>query len=179
MKVEIKGLDSLKAKIKAAPKIVEEAVWDATFEIVEEIASRGASKVQSSAKHSSGEGAGSIKQEVVIDGNGKIVGRVWSDKQQMLFREFGTGPVGEASPKDLPDGVNPVYTQERWFVPADFVAVDLEAVYGIPKVIINGKDFFMTRGQPARPWLYPSVKEVEENIPDIFKDHVQKGLSKL
>lgn len=179
MKVEIKGLDSLKAKLKSAPKIMEEAVWDATFEIVEEVASRGASRIQSSVKHGSGESAGSIKQEVVIDSNGKLVGRVWSDKQQLLFREFGTGPVGEASPKDLPNGVNPVYTQERWFVPVDLVAVDLEAVYGIPKVTINGKDFFMTRGQPARPWLYPSVKEVEENIPEIYKDHVQKGLKKL
>lgn len=179
MKVEIKGLDSLKAKLKAAPKIMEDAVWDATFEIVEEVASRGTSRIQSSVKHGSGESVGSIKQEVVIDSNGKLIGRVWSDKQQLLFREFGTGPVGEASPKDLPSGVNPVYTQERWFVPADLVAVDLEAVYGIPKVTINEKDFFMTRGQPARPWLYPSVKEVEENIPEIYKDHVQKGLKKL
>lgn len=179
MKVDIKGLDSLKAKIKAAPKIIEEAVWDATFEIVEEVASRGASKVQSSAKHSSGEGSGSIKHEVVVDSQGKVIGRVWSDKKQMLFREFGTGPVGEASPKDLPEGVNPVYSQERWFIPADLVAVDLEVVYGIPKVTIQEKDFFVTSGQPARPWLYPSVKEVEENIPEIYKDHVQKGLRRL
>lgn len=179
MEIRINGREQLKAKIKALPQIIQEATWQATLEIVEEITSRAVSNVQSSVRYGSGEGAGSIKQEVVIDSQGKIVGRVWSDKQEMLFREFGTGPVGEESPKDLPPGITPVYSQERWFIPADKVAVDLEVVYGIPKITIQGKEFFMTRGQPARPWLYPAVKEVEAHIPEIFQDHVKESLRKL
>ena len=52
-------------------------------------------------------------------------------------------------------------------------------VYGIPRVTIKGQDFFMTRGQPARPWLYPSMKEVVEMAEDIYKDRVKEGLRKL
>lgn len=179
MGAEFKGWDSLKGKLKAMPKVIEEATWDGTFDIVEEVAARGISKIQSSVKHGSGETAGSVKHEVVVDGSGNIVGRVWSDKAAAIFREFGTGPVGQESAKDLPPGVNPSYTQERWFIPVEQVAVDLEAVYGIPRITINGNDFFMTRGQPARPWLYPSLKEIIDDIPNFYIDRVKEGLKKL
>lgn len=179
MNVEIRGLDSLRSKLKKLPSIVQEATVSATYEIVEETTTRAVSRIQSSVKNGSGELAASVKNEVVKDGNGKVVGRVWSDKETAIFREFGTGPVGEASPKDLPPGVNPVYTQERWFIPVELVSVDLEAIYGIPKLKVQDKEFFVTRGQPARPWLYPSLKEGEELAPEIFKDHIRKGLNKL
>lgn len=167
------------SKIRALPKIMEDAVFEATFDIVDETVARATSRLQSSVKHGSGELAGSVKQEVVVDATGNVVGRVWSDKVEALFREFGTGPVGAESPKDLPPGLNPVYSTERWFIPIHKVAVDLEAIYGIPKVNIKGQDFYMTRGQPARPWLYPSLKEVTEMAVDIYKDRVQEGLRNL
>ncbi|OJG27956.1 hypothetical protein RU98_GL002165 [Enterococcus caccae] len=159
------------------PKLTEDAVWDATFDITEEVAARAAGKLQSNIKYGSGELAGSIKNEVVINGQGNVVGRVWSDKKEALFREMGTGPVGEASTKQLPEGVNPVYTQETWFISADKVSVDLEAVYGIPKITIKGNDFYMTKGQPARPFMYPSLLEAMENAPDEIRDRVQSKLN--
>ena len=179
MGVEFKGLDRLKSKLQALPKIAEDAVFEATFDIVEETVNQATNRLQSSVKYGSGELSSSIKQEVVINSDGKVVGRVWSDKEAALFREFGTGPVGAESPKDLPPGVNPVYSTERWFIPADKVAVDLETIYGIPKVKINEQDFYMTRGQPAQPWLYPSLKEVTEMAEDFYKERLQEGLRGL
>lgn len=179
MGVEFRGADQLKNKIRFLPKIIEEAVYKATFDIVDETVSRATSRLQSSIKYSFGELSSSVKQEVVIDGHNKVVGRVWSDKIEALFREFGTGPIGAASPKDLPPGVNPVYSTERWFIPVHKTPVNLETVYGIPRVTIKGQDFFMTRGQPARPWLYPSMQEVIEMANDIYKERVQEGLEKL
>ncbi|MBD9846472.1 HK97 gp10 family phage protein [Enterococcus faecalis] len=179
MGVEFRGVDRLMSKIRAIPKVMEDAVYEATFDIVEETATRATSRLQSSVKYGSGELSGSLKQEVVIDSRGKVVGRVWSDKIQALFREFGTGPVGAESPKDLPPGVNPVYSTECWFIPVNKTPVDLETVYGIPKVTIKGQDFFMSRGQPARPWLYPSMKEVTEMAEDIYRNRVREGLIKL
>lgn len=81
MGVEIRGLDSLKRKLNATPKILKDAVWDATFEIVEIVQGKAVSKLQSSVKHGRGAGglAGGLKYEVVVDGQGKVVGRVWSD----------------------------------------------------------------------------------------------------
>ena len=179
MTIEIRGLDRLKRKIDAMPKILNEAMEDSTFEITELVRSAAELRLSSSIKYSSGELLGSLKTEVVENAEGKIVGRVWSDKAQSVYREFGSGPNGQASPKDLPEGINPVYTQTRWFILAEQVAIDLNEVYGMPKVNIQGKDFYITSGQPARPFLYPSLKEIIPKMPEIYKEHVQKKLKEL
>lgn len=181
MGVEIKGLNSLRRKLKATPKILEDAMWDATFEITELIKQATELRIASSVKFSSGELSGSYKNEVVINAQGKIVGRVWSDKEQAMYREFGTGPVGYESQKELPPEFTETifYTTAPWFIPAEEAGVDLEAIYGIPRITIQGEDFFLTRGQPARPVLYPSLKEIVEQAPDIYKEHVQKRLKEL
>lgn len=179
MGVEIKGLESLRRKVKAMPKVLDDAMWDATFELTELVQQAAVLRIQSSAKYGSGELAGSIKYEVVVNAQGKIVGRVWSDKEQAMYREFGTGPVGQESQKDLPEGVTPVYSTAAWFIPVDKVGVDLEAVYGIPRIIIQGNEFYLTRGQPARPFLYPSLKEIMEQAPEVYKEYVREGLKKL
>lgn len=179
MGVEIRGMDRLRRKVKALPQILNTAMEDATNELTELVRAAAELKLSSSMKFSTGELLGSIKTEVVTDSGGKLVGRVWSDKEQAIYREFGTGPNGEASPKELPEGIHPVYTQTRWFIPAEAVAIDLSAVYGMPKITIQGKDFFITSGQPARPFLYPSLKEIIPQMGDIYKEHVQKGLRGL
>lgn len=177
--VEIKGLESLRRKVKAIPQILDDAMWDATFEITELIKQAAELRLSSSMKYSSGELLGSLNNEVVINAQHQIVGRVWSDKQEALFREVGTGPVGEASQKDLPEGFTPVYSKTAWFIPAKDVAVDLEAIYGIPRVTVQGTDFYITKGQPARPFLYPSLVDLIGEAPEIYKEHVQRKLREL
>lgn len=179
MGVEIKGLDRLKSKLSSLPKVLDSAVNSATYEITELVRSAAELRLSSSMKYSSGELIGSLKTEVVENAEGKIVGRVWSDKAQSVYREFGSGPNGQASPKDLPEGINPVYTQTRWFIPAEEVGIDLNEIYGMPKITIQGKEFYITSGQPARPFLYPSLKEILPQMPEIYKEHVQKKLREL
>ncbi|WP_430394845.1 HK97 gp10 family phage protein [Enterococcus faecalis] len=179
MGVEVRGLDRLKRKTKQVVEIVTDAAWDATFELTELIRGAAELRLASSVKYGSGELLGSLKNEVVVDVKGCLVGRVWSDKEQAIYRELGTGPNGEASSKNLPEGVSPVYSQTAWFIPAEKVPIDLEAIYGIPKITIQGKDFFLTKGQPSRPFLYPSLEEMIEHAPEVYKKHVQKGLRML
>lgn len=177
--VKIKGMERLRSKVNALPKILNEALNSATYEITELVRASAELRLSSSMKFSSGELLGSLKSEVVIDSDGKLVGRVWSDKAQAIYREFGTGPVGENSPKDLPEDIHPVYTQTRWFIPASEVGMDLTEAYGIPKITIEGKEFYISRGQPSRPFLYPALKEILPQAPEIYKEHVQEKLREL
>lgn len=179
LRIEIRGMDRLRAKVNRMPQILQDAAWDATYEITELIKGAAELRLSSSVKYSTGELLNSLKNEVVVNADNKIVGRVFSDKKQAIFRELGTGPVGEASPKDLPEGINPVYTQERWFIPVEKVAVDLNAIYGMPKITIQGKEFYITSGQPARPFMYPSLKDLIPQAPNIYKEHVQSKLREL
>lgn len=178
MKVTIKGKEKLFGQLKKIPKAMEDGVFDATFEIVEDIQGRVESKLNSSIKYNRGDLVGSFKNEVVKDASGEIVGRVWTDSMVGFFREFGTGLVGQNSQKDLPPDVNPVYTQEPWFFPVDAVDIDLTEIYGMPKIKIQGKEFYRTNGQPARPYMYPSFKEVTENAEGVYKEHIKKNLRK-
>lgn len=66
------------------PKVLDEAMHDATFEVTELIKQAAEMRLASSAKHSTGELMGSLKNEVVVNAEGKIVGRVWSDKEQAV-----------------------------------------------------------------------------------------------
>lgn len=164
MGVEIRGLDRLKGKLGKVSLSAQKGAEQAVYEITQEVSGRASSNLQSSVKHGTGELAGSVKDEVVTKSSGEISGHVWTDKKEGLFREMGTGPNGEKSTKDLPPGVIPVYTQKAWFFPVSAVLNDLTELYGIPKIEIQGVEFYKTSGQPARPWLYPALKYVEENM---------------
>ncbi|MBL1228134.1 HK97 gp10 family phage protein [Enterococcus sp. BWB1-3] len=179
MGVTVRGKESLLAKLNNLPKAIEQASKDATWELTDDVLSKTQLSIQSSAKHSSGELAGSYQNEVVVTGGNKIVGRVWSDKMQAIFFEFGTGEVGQESQKDLPEGINPVYTQGRWFFPVDSVDRDLNALYGMPVIEIQGTEFYMTRGQPAHPALYPALKEVSEYAEEVYAEHIDKAVRDL
>lgn len=178
VKVEVRGMGRLKAKLAKLPKVIEDATWDANFDIVELVRADTVREIQSSVKHGNGETAGSYKDEVVINGNGHVVGRVWSDNPTALFRELGTGQVGQASPKELPEGVTPVYRQTPWFIPAEGLP-DLNALYGMPLIKIKGKTFYRTNGQPARQALMPAIKSAKKQAPEIYKANVKKQLKSL
>ena len=179
MGVEVRGLDRLKGKLSKVSTAAQKGVESSVYEITQEVSGRASSNLQSSVKHGTGELAGSVKDEVVVNSNGNYVGRVFSDKKQAVFREMGTGPNGEKSTKDLPPGITPVYTQKAWFFPVSSSIEDLTALYGIPKIEIQGVEFYKTSGQPARPWLYPALKYVEENMAkDILKRNINEAIQK-
>lgn len=179
MGVEIRGLGRLKSKLGKVSASAQKGAEQAIYEITQEVSGRASNNLQSSIKHGTGELAGSVKDEVVVNSNGNYVGRVFSDKKQAVFREMGTGPNGEKSTKDLPPGITPVYTQKAWFFPVSASVEDLTALYGIPKIEIQGVEFYKTSGQPARPWLYPALKYVEENMAeDILKRNINEAIQK-
>lgn len=178
MGVTIKGLDSLRRKTKILPELIKQATVEATREVTDLVQGYAVQNIQSSTKHASGELSGSVKNEVTESAEGRIQGYVWTDKEQGLYRELGTGPVGESSTKDLPPGITPVYSQGPWFIPASEVP-DLEALYGMLRITIQDNDFFMTRGQPDRPWLYPALKQGMEEAPEIFQEKINEKLKEL
>lgn len=176
--IEINGKDRFFNQLDILPSLLSEAAYNSMYELAETTRGNAESILQSSMKHSSGELAGSLKMEVEQDSNGNVDAKVWSDKAGALYREMGTGPVGQASEKDLPEGINPVYTQEPWFFPVSYSDNDLNKLYGIPIVEIQNMKFYYTHGQPARPFMYPAFKQAIENVDEIAKRNVKLTLEK-
>ncbi|MEG0294498.1 HK97 gp10 family phage protein [Enterococcus sp.] len=179
MGVKIKGLSSLRRKTQQLPELIKKAVSEATDEVAELVQGYAVQSIQSSTKHGSSELAGSVKKDVIESTEGRIQGYVRTDKESHIYREFGTGPIGQASKKDLPPGFYPTYTQTPWGIPVLETGKDLEALYGFRRYEYNGKEYFWTLGQPAHPWLYPALKEGMEEAPEIYKEKLNQALKEI
>ena len=87
MEIEVKGIDSLREKLKKLPQILNQATNQAMFEVTETIRSTAEDNAPVGIYTGGGELKGSI-HAIVDNEDGKIVGRVWSDKKQAIFTEL-------------------------------------------------------------------------------------------
>jgi len=108
--------------------------------------------------------AGSIVT-VVLRVAGKVTGHVVVGSEIGTYAEFGTGPVGQASNNGKAPG-KATYSIGPWKHKRRLKSGEIREyardgwVYKDPK---TGK-FRFTRGQPARPYLYPAWKSNEKRM---------------
>ena len=101
-----------------------------------------------------GELFGSIQAVVTENGKG-VSGKVYSTLGYALYVEMGTGPKGEANHS----GVAPIpvtYSPKGW-------------------TYHDETGFHSTRGQPARPFLYPAYKNGVKGLLEKIKASVRKA----
>lgn len=98
----------------------------------------------------------SITEGISYEGD-DIIEDIGTNLEYATYVEFGTGPVGEASAKMLPEGVTLQYRSDGW-------------------VYSDGERFYYTEGQPADPFLYPAFKQNQNNVTDIIVRSLQKEL---
>lgn len=112
----------------------------------------------------------SIKTKVEI-GEGMLTGTVYTNKKYAAYVEFGTGPVGEANHEGISPEVTPAYSQDGWWFPGDKITPQDAAKYHWPSMTTDdGKILYFTQGQPAYPFMYPALKNQEENIKHLFAE---------
>ena len=93
-------------------------------------------------------------------------GYVRVTSEHAAFIEFGTGPLGAATPH--PNG-NGGYKSEGWFTKADGKPMD--AIYGWkPYVLENGDVIYYTEGQPSKPFMYYTAKQLEQEYVRVAKE---------
>ena len=104
---------------------------------------------------------GSIRiQEEMKATADKVEGKVFSNTPWAAYVEFGTGPVGAADHDGISPNVAVTYHPTSWAWPTG----EKDA---------NGKEIFVTtRGQPAKPYLYPASKENES----VFEGETRKAV---
>lgn len=175
---EIHGLDELVSKLNKLPDVLKNSVADSQELLIEKAEGYAQRELQSSVKYSSGELARSFRHEIKMSDN-SVIGRWWNVDPVAIYREFGTGRNGEMSPKNLPENVTISYRQTPWFIPADKVDVDLNELYRMPKIKINGKTYYRTNGQIARRFVTPSIEKVAQEAPDIFKNNLNERFREL
>lgn len=121
---------------------------------------QGGKKIQGDAKLLVDVDTGRLRNSIVenISYEGEdIIEDIGTNLEYAAYVEFGTGPVGEASAKMLPEGVTLQYRSDGW-------------------VYSDGERFYYTEGQPAKPFLYPAFKQNQNNVTDIIARSLQKEL---
>jgi HK97 gp10 family phage protein len=112
----------------------------------------------------SGSLARSIKIKNEIDEK-KAKSSVYTNSGHGPYYELGTGPNGEANHQGISPNVSPRYRQTGWMIPADAMTVDKAESYGFRVAYKNGDVIgYYTRGQMARPFMYPALHDQEDKI---------------
>ncbi len=103
-----------------------------------------------------------VKNEVK---NNLITSTVYTNSEYAPYYEFGTGPNGQENHQGISPKVSPHYSQRGWMIPADAMSVDKAEAYGFRIAYKNGEPVgYYTKGQMARPFMYPALHDQEDTI---------------
>lgn len=105
-------------------------------------------------------------------------GICYTNKKYAPYVEFGTGPTGQSSHAGISPNVDVAYSQTGWMIPASAMSLEEAQFYGFG--IAKGKDGnqigYYTNGQPAHPFMYPALKNSQEDVVEIIASHIRSQL---
>lgn len=146
-----KNLDRLYRKIEQLKNIdVKPIIEDATARVRDEARMR--------VPVDTGELQNSIDYDIEETDKG-YVGKVFSNKEHAIYVELGTGPKGEANHSGISPQIKPIYSPSGW------------VYYDEDK-----QKFIFTKGQPARPFMYPALHDNRDKISKFIQFRVKKKI---
>ena len=111
---------------------------------------------------------------------GGVRGTCYTNKSYAAYVEFGTGPNGQENHKGISPAITPAYVQHGWMMPAKAMSREEAEAYGLGVVEKDGKVIgYRTNGQQARPFMYPALKDQEEEIVRNLKTDIGRRLRKI
>ena len=97
-----------------------------------------------------------------------VTAHIGTNVEYALYVEVGTGPKGQASHEGISPQAHPVYRQTPWWIHESQVDNNAASAYGWYYIETDKGKFYKVSGQPARPFLYPAVKNNEKKISDVL-----------
>lgn len=140
---------------------------------------KGISLVQESAKVNcpefDGELSSKIKTEVTEEGD-TVRGICWPEVKYGMYVEFGTGPKGQENHEGISPDVAVAYTQSPWWIHESQIDREVAEHYHFFHIDTPQGRFYQCTGQAAQPYLYPALKDNEDNIVEIVRKEIKKQL---
>jgi HK97 gp10 family phage protein len=137
--------------------------------------------VQEDAKTNVSVESGELRESIYTDvrqQDNSVIGTCFTNKEYASYVEFGTGQKGAANHAGISPGITPAYRLDPWWIHESKIDKELAEKYHWLKINTDEGVFYMCRGQPARPFLYPALKNNSDNIKKIFEDHIEDTLRK-
>lgn len=112
-----------------------------------------------------------IKQEDDI-----VRGICWPAVEHGMYVEFGTGPKGQEKHEGISPDVAVAYRQSPWWIHESQIDERVAQHYHFFCIETKEGKFYQCTGQPARPYLYPALKNNTKKIADIISQSVRRQL---
>ncbi len=113
-----------------------------------------------------GELENSIHTMTGREDSGVVIASCYTNKEYAPYVEFGTGPVGQADHADIAPDIPVTYSQKGWMIPGKAMTRYEAEEYGLG--VVEDKDGepigYLTNGQPARPYMYPALRDNADEI---------------
>lgn len=171
----IEGLDKL---MKKYGQLGEQAAGEA----MERAVNASCKSVQAEAKLLCPVSHGELRRSIrtaTEQQEDRVIGTIYTNKKYAPYVEFGTGPKGEASHAGISPEVTPVYSQSPWWIHES--QVDKKAAETYHWFFIDTKEgrFYQVTGQPAQPFLYPSLKNNEDRVTRSISNYLAREIRKV
>lgn len=166
--MRIDGMDALVKKLDRYERLSLEQPVGQAIELV-----------QGTAKMLCRASTGELRESIMTStrgAGGHVEGICYTNKSYAPYVEFGTGPKGQANHKGISPDVPVAYTQTPWWIHESMVDKETAEKYHWFKVVTDKGVFYQCTGQPARPFLYPALKDNEEKIKQIIANGVKEAL---
>lgn len=141
--------------------------------------SKGIKTVQAEAKSLCPVYDGELRDSIytsVENGEESIRGTCYTNKSYAAYVEFGTGPKGQANHEGISPDVTVSYSQSPWWIHESQVGRETAERYGWPYIDTPDGRFYRCSGQAAQPYMYPALKNNEQEIERIFEEAVKKKI---
>ncbi len=161
----IVGYKKLNAKLESLSKAnVKSAIGQAI------------SFVQDNAKANCPVGDGELRESIFTRIQGdtqQATGICYTNKEYAPYVEFGTGPKGQKSHAGISPDVAVAYSQSPWWIHESQIDKGTAEKYHFFYVDTPQGRFYQCTGQAAQPFMYPALKNHEEDITEIFEDSIR------
>lgn len=174
------GMDALIRKLSAMPGKLRQAMQRAALQTALK-AQKDAQRAAPAGKFSQAGGGGGVSLRMGIHAKTEVkgdtaIGIVESTAPHSAYVEFGTGKVGASGGGNVSPNVMVSHSQGPWKHPKNPKPgyKQIQTDYWVYPAG-NGK-FYATRGQRARPYMYPAAKNNEKTFSTLVQKELRKAL---
>ena len=168
----ILGIKELEAELDKMAKVNLRKGIESGIALVQEAAKSNCDGF----RQPTGELRESIYTDVEENGDA-VTGTCFTNKEYAPYVEFGTGPAGQEKHDGISPEVPVAYSQEGWMMPGTAMPPEKAAAYGLG-IAKSGDNIigYYTNGQPAKPFMYPALKDHEKDVEEIIAEKIKEQL---
>lgn len=165
----IEGMDKLQKRLKQYENISLEKPVSNAIALVQQNAI-------SNAPADSGELRHSLPIHTKQIGEGHVIGECSIGRTYGNYVEMGTGQRGQADHSGISPNVPVAYSQSPWWIHESQVDRSVAEKYHWFSIDTKDGRFYQCNGQPAQPFLYPALKDHEDECVDEITDGIRRQL---